>query len=67
MRLPGPADLVTAAGNAWDLLPLVGGGVADLTPLPSSIIAEGPQRTVRRFRARAGRGRRRPPCSSCRP
>jgi polyhydroxyalkanoate synthase len=41
-------NLVDSAANAWDLL--VGGGVADLSRTPSSIIDEGPQRTVRRYR-----------------
>ena len=42
-------SLVDSAANAWDLM--VGGGVADLSRTPSSIIDEGPQRTVRRYRA----------------
>ena len=42
-------SLVDSAANAWDLT--VGGGVADLSRTPSSIIDEGPQRTVRRYRA----------------
>ena len=41
-------NLVDSAANAWDLM--VGGGVADLSRTPSSIIDEGPQRTVRRYR-----------------
>jgi polyhydroxyalkanoate synthase len=41
-------NLVDSAANAWDLL--AGGGVADLSRTPSSIIDEGPQRTVRRYR-----------------
>jgi len=41
-------NVVDSAANAWDLL--VGGGVADLSRTPSSIIDEGPQRTVRRYR-----------------
>jgi polyhydroxyalkanoate synthase subunit PhaC len=44
-------SLVDSAANAWDLM--VGGGVADLSRTPSSIIDEGPQRTVRRYRAPA--------------
>jgi polyhydroxyalkanoate synthase subunit PhaC len=44
-------SLVDSAANAWDLT--VGGGVADLSRTPSSIIDEGPQRTVRRYRAPA--------------
>jgi polyhydroxyalkanoate synthase subunit PhaC len=42
-------NLVDSAANAWDLM--VGGGVADLSRTSSSIIDEGPQRTVRRYRA----------------
>ena len=49
MRLPSVDNLVDSAANAWDLM--VGGGVADLSRTPSSIIDEGPQRTVRRYRA----------------
>ena len=41
-------SFVDSAANAWDLL--VGGGVADLSRTPSSIIDEGPQRTVLRYR-----------------
>jgi polyhydroxyalkanoate synthase len=41
-------SIVDSAANAWDLL--VGGGVADLSRAPSSVIDEGPQRTVRRYR-----------------
>jgi len=48
MRLPSVDSLVDSAANAWDLT--VGGGVADLSGTPSSIIDEGPQRTVRRYR-----------------
>jgi polyhydroxyalkanoate synthase len=48
MRLPSVDNLVDSAANAWDLL--VGGGVADLSRTSSSIIDEGPQRTVRRYR-----------------
>ena len=49
MRLPSVDNLVDSAANAWDLT--VGGGVADLSRTSSSIIDEGPQRTVRRYRA----------------
>jgi polyhydroxyalkanoate synthase len=48
MRIPPVDSLVDSAANAWDLL--VGGGVADLSRTPSSIIDEGPQRAVRRYR-----------------
>jgi polyhydroxyalkanoate synthase subunit PhaC len=41
-------NVVDSAANAWDLL--VGGGVADLSRTPSSIIDEGPQRAVRKYR-----------------
>ncbi|PZR65080.1 MAG: alpha/beta hydrolase [Solirubrobacterales bacterium] len=41
--------VVDAVANAWDTL--IGGGVADLRPTPSSIVAQGPQRTVRRYRS----------------
>jgi len=41
-------SVVDSAANAWDLL--AGGGVADLSRTSSSIIDEGPQRTVRRYR-----------------
>jgi polyhydroxyalkanoate synthase len=40
---------LTAAGeNAW--AKAFGGGVADLRPMPSDVIAKAPQRTVRRYR-----------------
>ncbi len=45
---PSVDSLVDSAANAWDLM--VGGGVADLSRTASSIIDEGPQRTVRRYR-----------------
>lgn len=47
--VPSPDAVLRSAVNAWDLY--VAGGVADLTPTPSRIIAEGPQRTLRRYRA----------------
>ncbi|MDX6698467.1 MAG: poly[(R)-3-hydroxyalkanoate] polymerase subunit PhaC [Solirubrobacteraceae bacterium] len=54
----GVAQSVAAsAANAWDVM--LGDGVADLRPTPRSIIDEGPQRTVFRYRReapRAGRG-----------
>jgi polyhydroxyalkanoate synthase subunit PhaC len=52
MRLPSPASVLDSASTAWDLLPVVGGGVADLHRQPSAIVDEGPQRTLRRFRSR---------------
>ncbi len=48
--LPDPEKLIDSAVTGWDLL--VGPGVADLTPTPSSIIHEGPQCTVHRYRSR---------------
>lgn len=49
MRLPSPEAIVDAAANGFDLF--LGDGTADLTPTPSSIVDEGPQRLVRRFRS----------------
>ncbi len=47
--LPNSADeLIDSAANAFDMF--VGGGVADLTRTPSSIIEESAQCTVRRYR-----------------
>jgi polyhydroxyalkanoate synthase subunit PhaC len=53
-RLPGSGMLedathnaAAAVANAWD--GTVGGGVADLRPTPSTVIDQGPQRTVRRY------------------
>ena len=45
--IPSPEQLGAAAANVFDRI--VRGGLADMRPLPSSIVAEGPQRTVRRF------------------
>jgi poly[(R)-3-hydroxyalkanoate] polymerase subunit PhaC len=42
--------IVDSAANLFDMLPIVGGGVADLTRVPSSVIDEGPQRRVHRYR-----------------
>ncbi|MDQ4041215.1 MAG: DUF3141 domain-containing protein [Actinomycetota bacterium] len=54
MRLiPAPETLAASAANAWDVL--LGGGVADLRPTPASIIDEGPQRTVFRYRRESAR------------
>jgi len=47
MRIPDLEQLIDSAATAWDLY--LGGGVADTTRSPSSIIHEGPQCTVRRF------------------
>jgi polyhydroxyalkanoate synthase subunit PhaC len=55
VNLPQPPvsldRLVDAAANAWDMLPLVGGGLAEESGTPSLIVDEGPQRKVRRYRA----------------
>lgn len=45
--IPTPEQLGAAAANVFDRV--VRGGLADLRPLPSAIVDEGPQRTVRRF------------------
>jgi polyhydroxyalkanoate synthase len=45
--MPAPDSLAAAAANVWDRL--LRGGLADLRPVPSSIVDEGPQRTVRRY------------------
>lgn len=45
--IPSPDDLGAAAANVFDSL--VRGGLADLRPMPASIIDEGPQRTVYRY------------------
>src|SRR3954447_6295041 len=50
--VPSPDTVVDSATNAWDLF--LGEGCADLTRQPSSIIDEGPQRVVYRYRARRG-------------
>src|SRR5215210_9501030 len=52
LPLPSPNDLIDAAANGFDLF--LGESPADLAPQPSSIIDEGPQRTVHRYRAREG-------------
>ena len=49
--MPGPVERIAdSAANAWDMLPLVGHGLADKTRMPSAIIDQGPQRTVHRYR-----------------
>lgn len=45
--IPSPDQLGAAAANVFDRV--VRGGLADLRPLPTAIVDEGPQRTVRRF------------------
>jgi polyhydroxyalkanoate synthase len=57
-RIPAIDSVFDACANAWDMT--LGPGVADLTPAPSTIIDEGPQRTVHRFRPTV-RARRRAP------
>jgi len=55
--VPTPETLAAAAANAYDVF--LGGGVADTRPTPCSIIDEGPQRTLYRYRrpnARRARG-----------
>src|SRR5437764_7974188 len=47
-RIPTFDGVFDACANVWDMT--VGPGVADLTPAPSAIIDEGPQRTVHRYR-----------------
>src|ERR1700712_4566639 len=42
--------IVDSAANAWDMLPIVGGGLADMTRTPSAVIDRGPQRIVHRYR-----------------
>lgn len=45
--VPTPEQLGMAAANVFDRI--VRGGLADLRPLPTAIVDEGPQRTVRRY------------------
>ena len=45
--IPTPEQLSAATANVFDRV--VRGGLADLRPLPSAIVDEGPQRTVRRY------------------
>src|SRR5215213_3821949 len=49
--VPTPEQLGAAAANVFDRV--MRGGLADLRPLPTAIVDEGPQRTVRRY-LRAG-------------
>jgi polyhydroxyalkanoate synthase subunit PhaC len=42
--------LVDAAANAWDMLPVLGSGLAEQSGSTSLIIDEGPQRKVHRYR-----------------
>ena len=50
MRIPTFNRTVDSAANLFDMLPIVGGGVADLTRVPSVVIDEGPQRRVHRYK-----------------
>ncbi len=45
--IPTPEQLGAAAANVFDRV--LRGGLADLRPLPTAIVDEGPQRTVRRY------------------
>lgn len=47
--IPTPEQLGAAAANVFDRI--VRGSLADLRPLPTAIIDEGPQRTLRRYLA----------------
>jgi polyhydroxyalkanoate synthase len=49
--MTGPIErLVDSAANAWDMLPVIGHGLADMGRTPSAVIDQGPQRTVHRYR-----------------
>jgi polyhydroxyalkanoate synthase len=49
--MAGPIErIVDSAANAWDMLPVVGHGLADMSRTPSAIIDQGPQRKVHRYR-----------------
>src|SRR4051794_1314861 len=49
--MTGPIErIVDSAANAWDMLPVVGHGLAEQSNMPSAIIDSGPQRTVHRYR-----------------
>jgi polyhydroxyalkanoate synthase len=50
--VPTPEQLGAAAANVFDRV--MRGGLADLRPLPTAIVDEGAQRTVRRFLPPAG-------------
>jgi poly[(R)-3-hydroxyalkanoate] polymerase subunit PhaC len=68
--IPTPEQLGAAAANVFDRI--ARGGLADLRPLPTAIVDEGPQRTVRRYlreRPRASGAARseRPPARDARP
>jgi poly[(R)-3-hydroxyalkanoate] polymerase subunit PhaC len=59
LGLPSVDTAIDAAANGWDVL--VGGGVADLSRTPASIIDEGPQRRIYRYRPASKRAERRAP------
>src|SRR3954471_1302783 len=53
--MAGPIErIVDSAANAWDMLPVVGHGLADISRMPSAIIDQGPQRAVHRYRLPRG-------------
>jgi polyhydroxyalkanoate synthase len=52
LRVLRPSRIPAATENAYRKL--LGGGVADTRPWPSEVIAEGPQRTVRRYEIPGG-------------
>jgi len=56
--VPTPEQLGAAAANVFDRV--LRGGLADLRPLPTAIVDEGPQRTVRRYLAADQRDRTAP-------
>jgi polyhydroxyalkanoate synthase subunit PhaC len=57
--VPTPKSVTAAAANVWDRVNR--GGLADLRPMPGSIIDEGPQRTVLRYHPVAHRASSGPP------
>jgi polyhydroxyalkanoate synthase len=62
--IPTPEQVSAAAANVIDRV--MRGGLADLRPLPSAIVDEGPQRTVRRY-LRAGEPRGTAPAAGSQP
>ncbi|WP_182524625.1 alpha/beta fold hydrolase [Nocardioides dongkuii] len=50
--IPKPGQVVSAAGNVAHLV--LGGGVADLRPMPRTLVEEGPLREVHHYRPAAG-------------
>ena len=57
--VPTPDQLGAAAANVFDRV--MRGGLADLRPLPTAIVDEGPQRTVRRYLVSRSGDRDQPP------